>query len=88
MNATTGTFLHMPAFALIMWLGLSAGTANATVQTINSWNNDGGGFSANFGNNVLTSFEDSIHFSLPKVGSSNNVRETLNKSSRSEARAL
>lgn len=70
------TLSRMAVVVIAMWLGFAAGTANATVQTINNWNNDGGGFSANFGNNVLTSFEDSIHFSLPKVGSSNYVSLT------------
>jgi len=77
MKNTIKTISHKLAFALIIWLGLSAGAVNAAVQNVNSWNNDGGGLKAVFENKVKTSFEDSVHFSFPNVSfgqkSSNHV---------------
>jgi len=52
---------------LTMCLGLFTGTANATIQNINSWNGGSGGIKAVFENKVSKSFEDSVHFSLPQV---------------------
>jgi hypothetical protein len=57
----------MAAVALIMWLGLAVGAANATVMKIDSWSKGGKGLSASFGSIVKTSFEDSVHFLVPDV---------------------
>ena len=59
------TFSHTIALALMMWLGLFAGTANANVLQLDGWNSSGGGQSATFGNTVSSTFDDSLTFSLP-----------------------
>ena len=67
------TFSSMAAVALTMWLGLAAGSANATVDTINNWDGSAStGYSATFGKNGVDSmFNDTYHFSLP-AGTSGN----------------
>ena len=68
------TFSSMAAVALTLWLGLAAGTANATgVTTMSGWDGSAStGYSATFGNNGVTSmFNDSYNFSLPGDASGN-----------------
>ena len=72
MKNTIETFSHLAAVALVMWLSLFTGTANATIQSVNSWDSKGGGLKAVFENRVKTSFEDSVHFSFPNVSFSQN----------------
>jgi hypothetical protein len=78
MKNTFETFSHFCAVALIMWLSLSAGVANATIQSVNNWNSNGGGLKAVFENKVKTSFEDSVHFSFPNVSFGQNSSNYVN----------
>jgi hypothetical protein len=67
------TFSRMMAFALTLWLGLAAGSANAGVPTMSGW--DGStftGYNASFWNTgVSSTFNDWISFSLPGDSSGN-----------------
>lgn len=69
------TFASIGALALIIWLGLVAGAANASTTTIDNWSGSASaGYSADFGQNQLFPsgvFFSDYSFSLP-AGSSGN----------------
>lgn len=75
-------FSRMMAVGLVMWLGLSAGVANAGVPTMSAWDGSAlAGYNATIGNSGVTSpFTDvysfSIPFDVPGNGSANAIKLT------------
>jgi len=51
--------------ALIIWLGVATGAANAASVKVDGWSSGSRGHRAVFDNRVGSSFDDAVHFALP-----------------------
>ena len=74
-----GGFSRMAVVVLTMWLGFSAGAANAGVPTMSSFDGSAStGYNASFWNTgVTTSFDDWISFSIPSDSSGNGASNLI-----------